>query len=328
MKIFFLILGAVAVLFLLIFIFGSYYMYRIACVRQKKFSTTVWENDAFYNDFSKLYAKCGEEIVNKRDALREAGRHSTATRLSITSHDGLTLCGRLIPWGGDLESPLGIVAFFHGYRSEPTRDFGTFAMDIRDMGFMLLMTDQRAHGGSDGKHITFGVNERLDAVKWCEKLSELYPDLPIILYGLSMGASTVLMASELNLPENVCAVAADCGFTTPAAICAKVLKVDMHLPKFPIYYGAELLVRILADYRFDSASAVDAIKNTSLPVLIIHGENDKFVPHSMGLEISGAADCDFLSVPHAGHGEAYLYDPEGYINSFKKLARRGGIHVN
>lgn len=325
MKIFFLILGAVLALLLLIFVFGSYYMYRLACVRNKRFSTTVWENDDFYNDFSKLYAKCGEEIVNKRLALRNAGRDGTAKRLTITSHDGLCLCGRLISHGGEADNPIGIVAMFHGYRSEPTRDFGTFAMDIRDMGFMLFMPDQRAQGGSEGRHMTFGVNERLDAVKWCETLAEEYPGLPIILYGLSMGASTVLMASELKLPESVCAVVADCGFTTPAAICEKVLKVDLHLPKFPIYYGAELLVRLLAGYRFDSASSVDAIKNTSLPVLVIHGENDKFVPHSMGLEISAAADCEFLSVPDAGHGESYLYDPEGYIEAFKKLARRGGI---
>lgn len=325
MKIFFTILGAISAVILIAFVIASYYMYRLACVRDKKFSTTVWENDEFYNDFSKLYAKCGEDIVNKRLALRDAGRHPSTERLTVTSHDGLKLCARLIPHGGKFDSPRGIVAFFHGYRSEPTRDFGTFAMDIHNMGFMLLMPDQRAHGGSEGRHITFGVKERLDAVKWCEKLNELYPEFPVILYGLSMGASTVLMASELKLPENVCAVVADCGFTTPAAICEKVLKADLHLPKFPIYYGAELLVRLLAGYSFNAASAVDAIRNTNLPVLIIHGENDKFVPHTMGLEISGAADCDFLSVPQAGHGEAYLYNPEGYIEAFKKLARRGGV---
>ncbi len=326
MKIFFIILGALAAVILIAFVIASYYMYRLACVRNKKFSTTVWENDDFYNDFSKLYAKCGEDIVNKRLALREAGHSDTAKRLSITSHDGLKLCARLIPPGGDIESPRGIVVFFHGYRSEPTRDFGTFAIDIRDMGFMLLMPDQRAHGGSEGRHITFGVNERHDAVRWCEKLRELYPELPLILYGLSMGASTVLMASELKLPDTVCAVVADCGFTTPAAICEKVLKVDLHLPKFPIYYGAELLVRLLAGYSFNAASAVEAIKNTKLPVLIIHGENDKFVPHSMGLDIKNAADCDFLSVPGAGHGEAYLYDRNGYINAFKNLLKK--IEIN
>lgn len=327
LKIFFIILGAALALLLLVFVIGSYYMYRLAGVRDKKFSSTVWENDEFFNDFSKLYAKCGEKIVRKREALRDAGHHSSAERLTVTSHDGLKLTARLIPHGGKSEAPLGIVAFFHGYRSEPTRDFGTFAMDIRDMGFMLLMPDQRAHGGSEGRHICFGVNERYDAVMWCKKLSELYPTLPIILYGLSMGASTVLMASELDLPENVCAVAADCGFTTPAAICSKVLKVDMHLPKFPIYYGAEMLMRIFAGYSFNSCSAVDGIRNTKLPVLVIHGENDKFVPHSMGLEISGAAECEFLSVPEAGHGEAYLYNPDGYLDAFKALARRGGINV-
>ena len=101
----------------------------------------------------------------------------------------------------------------------------------------------------------------------------------------------------------------------------------MHLPKFPIYYCAELMVRLLAGYSFNSASAVEAIKKTSLPVLIIHGENDKFVPHEMGLEISGAAQCEFLSVPDAGHGESYLYNRDGYLAAFKKLALRGGISV-
>ena len=64
MKVFFLVSGIVVFLIFLIFIIGSYYMYRVACIRDKKFSTSVWENDELYNDFAKAYSKCGEDIVN------------------------------------------------------------------------------------------------------------------------------------------------------------------------------------------------------------------------------------------------------------------------
>ena len=48
--------------------------------------------------------------------------------------------------------------------------------------------------------------------------------------GVSMGAATVLLAAGLNLPDNVCGIVADCGYTSPREITRKCL--PEYLPGF------------------------------------------------------------------------------------------------
>ena len=65
----------------------------------------------------------------------------------------------------------------------------------------------------------FGLIERFDCLEWVEwATAKCGSELPIYLCGVSMGATTVLMAAGLELPENVHGITADCGFTSPHAI--------------------------------------------------------------------------------------------------------------
>ncbi len=322
MTVFFTVFFITAALLLLILAFAAHYMYRFATVRKTPVAT-VWEDDALFYRFRRMYEKCPPPFMEKRDKIRALGQGGE--KLSLTSHDGVKLSARLIFPEGDVKAAL---IMFHGYRSEPTHDFGPLAYDLLQMGVMLLIPDQRAHGGSEGRHITFGVKERHDAVLWTEMLAERYPDVNMALFGVSMGATTVLTASELNLPHNVKAIIADCGYTTPTEICEKVLSHDLHLPKFPLFPVSRLAVRLFAGYDFGEVSAVSAVKNTSLPCLIFHGEEDGFVPYEMGETIRDAAGekCTFVSVPKAGHGEAYLYAPEQYVDTIRRFL--SGVNIN
>ncbi len=317
------ILIILAVLALLTFVAG-YYMYRLACVRKSRVASS-WDDDEAFAKGDKFYENFGDDIKAKRQKLRELASSSAALRLTVKSFDGLTLAARFIPT--EAKNPRGIIASFHGYRSDPSVDFGASSVDFLEDGFSLLLVDQRAHGNSEGRHITFGVKERYDVISWCRLLNEVFPGTPVILDGLSMGATTVMMASALELPSNVKAVIADCGFTSPAAICTKVLTKDMHLPKFPIYYVASLIVRLFAGYGFSDASAPEALKLSKLPTLIVHGTGDKFVPFEMGVENSEAAgdSAIFLSVPEAGHGLSYLKDINAYRSALDTLFERANI---
>lgn len=322
MTVFLTVILIIAVLLLLILAFAAYYMYRFATVRKSPVST-VWEDDTLFYRFRRSYEKCTPLFMEKRDMIRALGQKGE--KLFVNSRDGLKLSARLIFPEGEIK---GALIMFHGYRSEPTHDFGPLAYDLLKMGLMLLIPDQRAHGGSEGKHITFGVMERHDAVLWAEALTEMYPDLNIALYGLSMGATTVLAASELPLPGNVKAIVADCGFTTPLEICEKVMVNDLHLPKVPLFAISRLAVRLFAGFDFGEMSAVDAVKRTSLPCLIFHGEKDGFVPYKMGEALRDAAGekCTFVSVPEATHGAAYLYATEQYVDTILRFL--GGVNIN
>ena len=149
-------------------------------------------------------------------------------RVSILSHDGLQLSGRYYHTADG--APLAILC--HGYRGTPTRDFCGGANICLSRGFNVLMIEERAHCSSEGHTISFGINERYDVLNWTRYAAERFgPDTKILLGGISMGAATVLMASELGLPQNVRGILADCPYTTPEEIITHHAGRNHHLDR-------------------------------------------------------------------------------------------------
>ena len=144
----------------------------------------------------------------------------------IDSFDGLRLRGRWIP----AKNPKGTILFAHGYRSTYLADFGQALDFYHDAGLNILLPDQRCHGKSEGKIITFGVKESQDMLSWLRFHNQEFGTIPVILSGMSMGASTMLYLADQDLPANVKGIIADCGFTTPWAIVGKVFTSVIHLP--------------------------------------------------------------------------------------------------
>ncbi len=238
----------------------------------------------------------------------------------IKSHDGLLLSARFFKNGGSEKT----IILFHGFRSSGEHDFSCAFKMYFDFGFNILIPDQRAHGKSEGKYICYGVLERYDVLRWIEKLNvEHGSDKAVFLSGVSMGASTVLMASGLSLPENVKGIIADCGFTSPRAIIKKVMCEDMKIPAFPLYFGAEAVARLLAhcDFKY---STLDALKSCRLPVLFIHGRADNFVPFYMGEESFTACPTEKTAVwvDGAGHGTSFLYETERCVSELDKFINK------
>ncbi len=71
--------------------------------------------------------------------------------LYLTSYDGLRLHARWVP----AEHPKGTVVLFHGWRSSIVGDLRPSMPAYHDLGFHLLLVDQRGQNGSEGKYITF-----------------------------------------------------------------------------------------------------------------------------------------------------------------------------
>lgn len=222
----------------------------------------------------------------------------------IQSHDGLKLAAHYL----DAHSKKTLI-LLHGYRSCAYRDFSCVAEYYRSLGFNLLFVDQRAHGESEGKYICFGVLERLDCVRWAEYIDRRVGG-EIFLDGISMGASTVLMAAGERLPASVRGMIADCGFTSPAAIMKKVMTTDLHIPSWPLFPLVSTLIRLRAGFDVESHSTVQAMKRNRLPVLFLHGTADRFVPCDMTEEAYAAclSEKELILVEGAGHGTSYLVD--------------------
>lgn len=241
-------------------------------------------------------------------------------KIEIKAQDGVRLVGKY--YHNADGAPL--VIMFHGYRSSAVRDgMGAFKV-CRESGYNILMVDQRAHRESGGRSITFGVKERYDCLEWIRyMIGKCGEDTSIILIGLSMGATTVMMATGLDLPKNVKGVIADCGYSTPKDILRQVIK-KMKLPVGLVYFFVRLSGLIFGGFDLESASAREALLLCKVPVLLIHGEADSFVPCEMSRTNYEAcvSEKELFTVPGAEHGMSYLTDIDGYMEKFKGFLQR------
>ncbi len=236
----------------------------------------------------------------------------------ILSFDSLNLYGRYFDNNSDKT-----IILFHGYRSSAAHDFCGALKFYYDNGFNILLPDQRSHGKSDGRLISYGVNESRDVVDWCKFINSKYAPKSIVLSGVSMGASTVLYSLKHSLPQNVKCVIADCGFTSPDKIISQValdrFKIDarFYLPFL------NLMTKLFGKFSVYE-STLDVYKTNKLPIMFIHGEGDSFVPCEMTREaVKSAGDkAKAIYVKDADHGISFLIEPERIsreILSFLKI---------
>ncbi len=253
-----------------------------------------------------------DEQTNKLidEAIEKLSNEPTQT-IEMVSFDGLKMIGHWYP----CENAKRIIVAMHGWRSSWLRDFAIISEFWHKNGCSILFAEQRGQGESDGDYIGFGLAERHDCLEWVKWINKNIGDeLPIYLCGLSMGASTVLMASALQMPENVCGIMADCGFTSPHAIGKYVTENNLHFSYGPISKAVDDIFKHKIQIETSNYSTVDALKETKLPVLFVHGTDDSFVPVEMTYENYKACKSPkrLLIVPGARHARSYLVDKELY----------------
>ncbi len=238
--------------------------------------------------------------------------------IEILSYDGLKLRA------GYYHTADGapVLIMFHGYRGTARRDFsGGIKLAIKN-GFNVILVDQRAHGESEGNTICFGVKEKYDVLSWVNYTVERFgKDVKICLSGISMGAATVLESTALELPENVKCVIADSPYSSAKEII-KIVCAQMKVPVWVTYPFVLLGGKIYGHLNL-SGGAESAVKRAKIPVLLLHGEADTFVPPEMSKRIYDACASEkFLYLfPDAGHGLEYLVDKEGYEKAVSEFLK-------
>ena len=138
----------------------------------------------------------------------------------IKSFDGLTLRGKY--YECDPDAPVELL--FHGYRGNAERDMSGGIARCFALGRNALIIDHRASGFSQGHVITFGIKEYRDCLSWVDfAVNHFGADKKLSLTGISMGASTVMIAAGTPLPPSVVCVLADCGYTSAKEIIEKII---------------------------------------------------------------------------------------------------------
>lgn len=294
----------IGILFLLLLI--AYCCYRMAFhVKRVPIDNEIRTPDG------EIYEPFREDMVRW---IKEA-RQLPQKDFYIVSDDGLGLHGRFYEYAPG--APIELM--FHGYRGSAERDLSGGVQRCFLLGRSAFLVDQRCSNESDGHVITFGIKEHRDCLRWVDFLVEQFgPDVKIILTGISMGASTVMMAAGHKLPSNVIGILADCGFNSARDIMYSVIK-GMGLPPKLCYPFVKLGARIFGHFNLEAYSAQEAMRTCTVPAIFFHGENDDFVPCWMSQACFDACTNKkrIVLIPGAGHGLSYPVAPELYLSALR-----------
>lgn len=253
--------------------------------------------DFLPDDFTK------EAYSNSLDLNIDWYKSSKLKKASITSFDGLLLDGiEIINHNSN-----NFVILVHGYNTdryvllEQARIFA-------ELGYNSLLIDQRGWGNSEGDYTTFGFKESLDLLKWIDYLIKEYPDVNLGLYGVSMGASTVLLTSGHSLPNNVSFAISDCAYTSLEDLLTTKLNTSM--------LNASIKTQVLRKlgFKIEEVNCLKMVSKSNIPTLFIHGDNDKLLPYQMTLNLHAALNTKKMLCIINGSDHAY----NCYRNEFKE----------
>ena len=297
------LLGIIALLFV-VSVGASFYFFHVAQIREEK---------SFINNNGRSK---GTPIY----AYEQSFDQLTKETLWMTNQD-LKQDAWYVPAETATNKTVIVV---HGFTNDK-EDMKPYAWMFHELGYNVLMPDNMSHGDSEGQIIGYGWNDRLNVIKWAEMLVEQNSDSEITLFGVSMGAATVMMASgEESLPDQVVNIIEDCGYSSVWDELKYQAKEMYNLPAFPILYEVSAISKIRAGFSYGQASSVNQLKNNTRPVLFIHGSDDTFVPTSMVYKNYQATqgEKELYIVKGAGHAKSFETDPQAYIEKISTFLKK------
>ena len=275
------------------------------------------------------------DIKNNRTAFQIETREWLETaeiqKLSRKTKDGYTLIAAEFPAGSqekqkeevltekkkdNPEESHNWVLLLHGYTGWKEEMY-PFAHWYYERGFHVVVPDLRCQGESEGDFIGMGWTDHFDGKLWLDYILSQDDNAKIVIHGQSMGAAAALIMAGDNLAEQVKMVVSDCAYTDAYSMFGEKVKEWFHLPAFPIVDTACLLLKLRGGYNLKDASAIDAVKKSSVPILLIHGDQDVMISVQMARELYDAANCEkeLLIVEGAGHAQSQDKDPEAYYGA-------------
>ncbi len=219
---------------------------------------------------------------------------------------GVELYGRLY---GPKDHEL-VFVLVHGFHSSSERDLGPMLEWIVRNGWAALAIDQRCHGKSGGRYITYGIEERYDVLGWCRLLKQR-GEKNVYLWGVSMGCASSLMAAAADEEGLVRGTVADCGYSSMKTAFYESMKRHGYGELYPMM---RLACRLKCRFDPSRLDVKEHAERISSPVLFVHGDCDRLVSkeHTLRNHAACPAKKELLIVKGAGHGTSFAFDPEGY----------------
>ncbi len=180
-----------------------------------------------------------------------------------------------------------------------------------DAGFHCLIYDLRGHGENEKTFCTYSLREAQDLITVINDTYRRYGDnISVGLHGESLGAATSVRA--LMYAPKVDFVVADCGFADIENVLEGGVS-SLHLPK-AVVKGASACARLRYGYSFADMRPIDALADNQVPILFLHGAEDRFIPpeNSERMKAATAGYAELRLIPGAGHANSVLTDPGLY----------------
>jgi uncharacterized protein len=238
--------------------------------------------------------------------------------VQISSPDGYALRALYFP----LEDSQKTVILSHGI-TMGIYQMIAFLPIFRSCGFNVIVYDLRNHGSSGGKNTTFGFYEKHDlkaVVDWA--FDQLEPGGRVGTMGLSLGAGTSLQHAAID--ARLSFVIADCPYSDLFDLFSQRLMDDYHLHPFPVLYVGEWIFWLITGARYRDISPRKAVEKFSTPLLLIHGQEDTYVPSRMSRELYQHKTNGIRKlwlVPLAEHAAAYDQDRKEYARQVEEFLK-------
>ena len=189
----------------------------------------------------KSIAKKMDEKKNEYDGITKEGMEwfdsASPAKVKIVTPRGGYVHGEIIL--ADEPSDVWVIVI-HGYTGSPRR-MGSFG---------------KKFGASESNYVTMGWNDRIDIKAWIDYIINENANAKIVLFGLSMGAATVMMTTGEPLESNVVCAIEDCGYTSVWDECRANMKDAYGLPTFPFLSAARSATMLRAGYDMKKASCM------------------------------------------------------------------------
>ena len=263
-------------------------------------------------------------ITNSRFQYRERGpKTPEAVNLSVsgvefTSSDGIPLKG----WWNPGEKSMPVIIFVHGLNRSRLEMLERGA-ESNHRGYGVLLFDLRNHGESGRAYTTIGIFESRDVCAASKLVREKAGPRPQILWGVSMGASSAILAAK-QCP-GFAGIVSDSSFISFRDTVAHHLRLIFRLPAFPIANLIVAITGIRMGFDPDDGDVEAAIRQINIPIMFIAGSADRRMPPALAERMFRASSHplkEILLVPGATHGEAFATARDTYLNSVYRFLDR------
>ena len=154
-------------------------------------------------------------------------------------------------------------------------------------------------------------------------INQRYENYPVLLTGISMGASTVLFSLD-KVNDSVKAAVVDSAYYSAYKQLKYIINNYVHLPYKITLLGVNFWCKLLAKFDLKDCDALKYLNNSNVPILFAHGTSDNFVKHIHTLKCyeSYKADKELILVQDADHGLSYLKNNKLYKDTLIKFLNK------